>query len=31
VAEDMEDFSLFKNLPGLETVHITELALMDER
>jgi ferredoxin len=31
VAEDMEDFSLFKNLPGLETVHITELAIMDER
>jgi hypothetical protein len=31
VAEDMEDFSLFKNLSGLETVHITELAPMDER
>ena len=31
VAEDMEDFSLFKNLSGIETVHITELAPMDER
>lgn len=31
VVEDMEDFSLFKNLSGVETVHITELALMDER
>lgn len=31
VAEDMEDFSLFKNLSGVETVHITELAPMDER
>ena len=31
VAEDMEDLLLFKNLSGLETVHITELAPMDER
>ena len=31
VVEDMEDFSLFKNLSGVETVHITELAPMDER
>jgi Fe-S-cluster-containing hydrogenase component 2 len=31
VTEDMEDFLLFKNIPGQETVHISELAPMDER
>ncbi len=31
IVEDMEDFSLFKNLSGLETVHITELVPVDER
>jgi ferredoxin len=31
VTEDMEDFSLFKKLPGIETVHITDLAPMDKR
>ena len=31
VAEGMEDFLLFKDLSGLETIHITELAPMDKQ